>query len=109
MVAGARAPAPSRFAFFAARAARFLCGFDLVGEQARVQRTGRLVFFHVLALGLVALYEVALHPAESAGSLEPNHDRLRHHGAPEFARTASAHASRLLPDSASHHTLSGGL
>src|SRR5262249_44314721 len=88
----------------AARAPCFLRGLDLVGEQACVQWTGRLVLLHILTLGLIALHEVALHAPESSGSLEPNHHRLGHHGAPELSGTASTHASRLLPRNDSHHT-----
>src|SRR6266403_209145 len=106
--AGAPAPAPSGFEFLAASAARFLGGLDLVGEESRVQRAGRLVFLDVLTLGLVALHEVPLDAAESPRPFETDHHGLRHHGTPELTCTASAHVLgfSFLADSASHHTLS---
>src|SRR3989441_4983229 len=101
-------PAPSGLELFAARAAGVIGRFDLVGEESRVQRTGRFVFLDVLTLGLVALHEVALDATESSRPLEADHHGLGHHGAPELTRTASAHVFgfSFLTDSVSHHALS---
>src|SRR5262249_55230428 len=79
--------------------ARFLGGLDLVSEHRGGQRAGRLVFVDVLAIGLIALHEVALRSSESARPTQSDLNALGHDTAEILACSASAHViSSARPD-----------
>src|SRR6185436_9757941 len=107
---GRARPRPGLPQLFGPARARLVGGADLVGKQADVERAGRLVLFHVLAVGLVALDEVALRPPEAPVALEPDQHGLGDNFAPELARTTSTHTDlpqRRGNDDFTNHTPGG--
>jgi hypothetical protein len=71
---------------------------DFVREHPQVQGTGRLVLIDILAIELIALYEVAIFTTESEPSPFPqvDLDHLVYHGAFELAFLPYSHVKPTL-------------
>ena len=78
-----------------APATRFFGGANVFGEHADMERARRLVLVDVLAVGLIALHEVALDAAEAAGSFQPDQYRLGDHFAEILSCATSTHMLSL--------------
>src|SRR5262249_26171973 len=68
---------------------------DLVGEHPDVERAGRLVLVHVLAVGLIALYEIPGRAPKTAPPLQADLHGFRDDVTRELAALSPTHAHSL--------------